>query len=383
MATTGFTKNFVAKNGVTTGNITLDAASGNISGANASLTGNLSVTGKSNLGNISNVNITGGATGQYITTDGFGNLSFGNVTVEENPAPMPTYVAIGDELLIEANYQGLFGYPITVDGTLTVEGILFDVNAGGDTGAGATGATGLGSTGATGLGSTGATGATGYNGSTGATGPVAGSNTQVVFNDAGVANGSANLTFDKTTNLLTIVGNIKATNFVGTYANGNSNINIVTANGNVTVAAVGNTTLTISGTGVNVAGTFNATGNTTLNNLSVTGVVSSNLIPASNGVQSLGNATNLWSNLYLSGNTIYLDSQTISATETGISMGTGNLTGGNITTTGLVTGALIQTTTTSLASNTTIATSSMAIGPITIPTGVNATVNTSVRWVIF
>ena len=205
----------------------------------------------------------------------------------------------------------------------------------------------------------------------------------MVFNDAGVANGSANLTFDKTTNLLTIVGNIKATNFVGTYANGNSNINIVTANGNVTVAAVGNTTLTISGTGVNVAGTFNATGNTTLNNLSVTGVVSSNLIPASNGVQSLGNATNLWSNLYLSGNTIYLDSQTISATETGISMGTGNLTGGNITTTGLVTGALIQTTTTSLASNTTIATSSMAIGPITIPTGVNATVNTSVRWVIF
>jgi len=128
VATTGFTKNFVAKNGVTTGNITLDAASGNISGANASLTGNLSVTGKSNLGNISNVNITGGATGQYITTDGFGNLSFGNVTIEANPAPMPTYVAIGDELLIEANYQGLFGYPITIDGDLVVEGILIDVN---------------------------------------------------------------------------------------------------------------------------------------------------------------------------------------------------------------------------------------------------------------
>ena len=103
MATTGFTKNFVAKNGVTTGNITLDAASGNISGANASLTGNLSVTGKSNLGNISNVNITGGANGQYITTDGSGNLSFGNVTVEANPAPMPTYVAVDDELLIAAN----------------------------------------------------------------------------------------------------------------------------------------------------------------------------------------------------------------------------------------------------------------------------------------
>ena len=99
MATTGYIKNFVVKNGITTGTITLDAASGNISGANASLTGNLSVTGKSNLGNIGNVNITGGESGQYITTDGFGNLSFGNVTVEANPAPMPTYVPIGDESL--------------------------------------------------------------------------------------------------------------------------------------------------------------------------------------------------------------------------------------------------------------------------------------------
>jgi hypothetical protein len=54
----------------------------------------------------------------------------------------------------------------------------------------------------------GATGATGETGASGATGPVAGSNTQIVFNDAGVANGSANLTFNKTTNLLTVAGNI-------------------------------------------------------------------------------------------------------------------------------------------------------------------------------
>ena len=99
-----------------------------ITGAGASIAGNLSVTGNSNLGNISNVNITGGESGQYITTDGFGNLTFGNVTVEENPAPMPTYVAIGDTLTISANYQGLFGYPITVDGDFVVDGILVDVN---------------------------------------------------------------------------------------------------------------------------------------------------------------------------------------------------------------------------------------------------------------
>jgi hypothetical protein len=53
----------------------------------------------------------------------------------------------------------------------------------------------------------------------GATGPVAGSNTQIIFNDAGSANGSANLTFDKTTNLLTITGNISGSNVTVTSYN--------------------------------------------------------------------------------------------------------------------------------------------------------------------
>jgi hypothetical protein len=102
----------------------------------------------------------------------------------------------------------------------------------GDTGStgpeGATGATGpqgdpgtpgiAGDTGSTGPeGATGATGpqgdvgATGSIGATGATGPVAGSNTQVVFNDAGVAGADANLTFDKSTAMLTVTGNATVT----------------------------------------------------------------------------------------------------------------------------------------------------------------------------
>ena len=129
MATTGYIKNFVVKNGITTGTITLDAASGNISGANASLTGNLSVTGKSNLGNIGNVNIIGGSSGYIISTDGSGNLNFVSPSSTQSPAPMPTYVANGDTLTISANYQGLFGYPITVDGDIVVDGVLIDVNA--------------------------------------------------------------------------------------------------------------------------------------------------------------------------------------------------------------------------------------------------------------
>lgn len=122
MADTGFTKNFVVKNGLTTGAITLDAGSGNISGTN------LSVTGQSDLGAIANVSITGGSDGYIISTDGAGNLSFVDPAATQSPAPMPTYVATGTTLTISAGYQGLFGYPITIDGNLNVEGILIDVN---------------------------------------------------------------------------------------------------------------------------------------------------------------------------------------------------------------------------------------------------------------
>ena len=47
--------------------------------------------------------------------------------------------------------------------------------------------------------------------------------------------------------------------------NGNSNVTIATSNGNVTISAVGNDVVTVTGTGVNVSGTINATGNITGN----------------------------------------------------------------------------------------------------------------------
>jgi len=76
--------------------------------------------------------------------------------------------------------------------------------------AGTPGATGpIGATGVAGpTGATGVTGPTGATGLTGATGPVAGSNAQIIFNDASVANGNANLTFNKSSSTLTVTGNI-------------------------------------------------------------------------------------------------------------------------------------------------------------------------------
>jgi hypothetical protein len=69
-------------------------------------------------------------------------------------------------------------------------------------------------------------------------------------------------------NLFANSGNIVSNNFVGRLANGNSNVNIPAANGNVTVSVAGNANIVVAtGTGVNVAGTLNASGNANTGNL--------------------------------------------------------------------------------------------------------------------
>ena len=70
--------------------------------------------------------------------------------------------------------------------------------------------------------------------------------------------------------------------------NGNSNVSIPTTNGNVSISAVGNANiLVVTGTGVNVVGTINATG-------TITGNFSGNVITSSQGnITSLGTLTGL------------------------------------------------------------------------------------------
>ena len=152
-------------------------------------------------------------------------------------------------------------------------------------------------------------GAAGTPGATGATGPIAGSNTQVIFNDDSVANGNASLTFDKTTETLTAgnistggtlsvtgnanvgnlgitgliiaTGNITGGNILGPLANGNSNVRIAAANGNILLSAVGNANiLVVTGTGVNVTGTLNATGNANVGNIGTAQVLATANITA-------------------------------------------------------------------------------------------------------
>jgi len=104
------TKYFNVKQGLTTGGVLI--SDGNIT-----------------LGNVANVHISGGSSGQFIKTDGSGNLSFDAPV--GSPAPMPTVVDIGETLTIPIDYQGLFAYPITINGTLDIDGILIDVSSAG------------------------------------------------------------------------------------------------------------------------------------------------------------------------------------------------------------------------------------------------------------
>lgn len=68
---------------------------------------------------------------------------------------------------------------------------------------------------------------------------------------------------------ITANGNISTTgNFVGVFANGTSSISIPAADGNINFTAGGGTTeLVVTTTGINVAGTLNATGNANVLNL--------------------------------------------------------------------------------------------------------------------
>jgi hypothetical protein len=125
-------------------------------------------------------------------------------------------------------------------------------------------------------------------------------------------------------------GNVIATKIV----EGNSSVDIDGANGNVVTAVNGANVLVTATAQTTITGNFN---------------------PSANVTYSLGNTTNRWSNLWLSGNTIYIGGSNISANASTLTFGgnaivtqnaNGNVSGGNVTantvsTTGNITGSYI------------------------------------------
>lgn len=133
------------------------------------------------------------------------------------------------------------------------------------------------------------------------------SNVRVVSNGGNVAvsvSGNANVGVFTGTGLV-VTGSIEATNgFIGldatSIANGSANVRTF-LNGNVTVSAAGTANvLVITGTGANVDGTFNATGNITGGNIITAGLVSLASITksGSNGVGNIGQSDNTFNTIF-------------------------------------------------------------------------------------
>jgi len=118
--------------------------------------------------------------------------------------------------------------------------------------------------------------------------------------------------------LLTGVAVSGGTNII----NGNSNVNIPVANGNVTISSAGNANIIIvTGTGANIAGTLSSTGNANVGNLGTTGVFATTLSSTGNAnVGNLGTAGLITAtgNISSSGN-ISLGSSSVLGTANNIS----------------------------------------------------------------
>jgi hypothetical protein len=137
----------------------------------------------------------------------------------------------------------------------------------------------------------------------------------------------------------TFIGNIQGNLTNGIVANGSSNVNIPVANGNVNISSSGNANiLVVTGTGVNVAGTLNATGNITGDSIigngqALTGLNASNITSGTLAQARLAN-----SSLTVNGTSITLGSSgTITANTTqtltrGTYLTGANFNGGTATT---------------------------------------------------
>jgi hypothetical protein len=330
--------------GISVGNTSVDVilANGDITTTNITANGivNFNSTSNVTLGTISNIHIAGGNSGQVLTTDGAGNLTFADTASSDSSAPMPYLIPVGETYFVPNNFQGLFTVPITIDGTFEIDGILAEVGTAinslnsqiiFDDNGELTGNTGFtfdqasGNFAVPGNATVASIATNNYYYANGQPldfgGSPGGSNTQIQFNNAGEFGATANLSFDSATNNLAISGNIVLT--TGSYyGNGSGLTNIAGANVTGTVANA-----TTAGT-VTTNAQPNITSVGTLTGLEVSGSIT----PSANISYDLGNATNAFRELYLSGNTIRLGSSNISSNGTGITLA--NPSGGTFTVVG-------------------------------------------------
>jgi hypothetical protein len=201
-------------------------------------------SGVINLGNVGNLQISGGAVGYVLETDGTGNLSWASKgTLYTNIADIS--IATSAVMTITTTTAGTYTTPYTNGASITITGVDGTV---GTIVNGLTSyvqlATDYPSTGnlflfsdsslstpidTTGLTYTTATGVVTSLLSSGSGGAAGGSSNMVQFNNSGVLDGSANLTFDNSSKIFTVTGNTITSELAVT---GKSDLNAL---GNITI----------------------------------------------------------------------------------------------------------------------------------------------------
>ena len=299
------------------------------------------------LGSTANIQITGGAIGYVLQTDGTGNLSWtpkttvtANIKAISNATPMVMTVANttpytnaalitisgvaganADTIVnsksfyvkVATNFPTTGNVSLYTDASLTTAAVGTNLTATANTGIAVSTISGSGSSAA------------------------GGANTSIQFNNNNIIDGSANLTFDFATNLLTVAGNATASNV--------NTAGTVTASRLISNVATGTAPLTITSTTVvpnlyvarsNVADfgvvTTQTTG--TFYPVFVNGNTTANYAHASNANISVSLATGLLTASLLTANGNVTGGNLSTAGTLGV---TGNATVGNVNTAGIVT----------------------------------------------
>jgi hypothetical protein len=329
------TKYFNVKNGLTTGNIILDAGNSSIVASVVTANNSVNFGSASNvaLGSNTNVHITGGSSGQYLQTDGAGNLSWATIS-----SSTPSNITNGTSNVNIATSNG--NVTVSVNGTanvvtITANGIetsnvtANNFIAGSGSGGNLTGADYIFANYFVGNGSL-LTSITGAN----VIGTIANAAYAITAGTV-TTNAQPNITSVGTLTSLTSSGNISASYFIG---NGSQLTSITGANvtGYVPLSTSANTATT-AGT-VTTAAQPNITSVGTLTGLTSTGVINflgtSNVSLGSNAnVKITGGSSGQYLQTNGSGN---LSWATIaSVTPSNITNGTSNVnisaSGGNIT----------------------------------------------------
>jgi hypothetical protein len=276
-----------ATGNVTGGNVLtggLISSTGNVTGGNIFTGGLISSTGTITGGNLATggtASVSGTITGGNVVTGGIvsasGNVTGGNVTTGGNVS------ATGNLLSSRlASVTGnVTGGNILTAGYMSAQGNVYAANFIGNVSGNIT---------------------------------IPGANTDVVFNDSGVANALSGFTFDKTTNTVTVTGTVNGGNiFTGGLISSTGTI----TGGNLATGGTASVSGTITGGNVVTGGIVSASGNvtggnvTTGGNVSATGNVEGNiLITTGGGIDS-------------SASTLYLNYST-SDVDTGIYDSFGN-----------------------------------------------------------